>query len=80
MFLLDVTSHLVEAHAKCFGAFPVHVAGEDSVGGCIVSIDWSGKLQMAHLNQNHADVISVVDFWSRTLKVNILHASVMFGR
>ena len=55
LFLLDATPHPVEAHVKCFGAFPAHVSGEDPVGGCVVSFDWSGRLQMAHFNKGCAD-------------------------
>ena len=55
IFFLDTTSHPVEAHVKCFGAFPAHVASEDAVGGCVVSLDWSGRLHIAHFNQGHAD-------------------------
>ena len=49
-FLLDVKSHPVEAHFKCFGAFPAYVVFEDAVGGFVVSIDWFGRLWMAHFN------------------------------
>ena len=51
LFLLDATPHPVEAHVKFFGVFPAHVSGEYSVGGCVVSFDWSGRLRMAHFNQ-----------------------------
>ena len=53
MFLLDKTPHPVEAHVKCFEAFPAHVAVEDAMGGFAVSFDWSGRLRMAHFNQGH---------------------------
>ena len=52
--MLDATLHPVEAHVKCFGAFPAHVAGEDSMGCFAVSFDWSGRLRMAHFNQGRA--------------------------
>ena len=54
LFLFEVTSHQVEAHVKCFGEFLAHVAGEYSVRGCIVSLDWSGWLRMDHFNQGRA--------------------------
>ena len=55
MFWLDATSHPVEAHVKCFGAFPAHVVGEDALGGCVFSLHWSGRLWMAYFNQGCAD-------------------------
>ena len=55
LVFLDVTSHPVEAHVKCFGAFPAHVSGEDAVVGCVFSLYRSGRLRMAHLNQVRAD-------------------------
>ena len=55
MFLIDATPYPVEAHIKCFGAFLAHVAGEDSVGGCVVGLDWSGRLWMAHFIQGRTD-------------------------
>ena len=55
MFLLDATPHPVEAHVKCFGAFPAHVAGEDSMGGFAVSFYWSGILRIDHFNKGCAD-------------------------
>ena len=42
LFLLDATSHPVEAYVKCFGVFPAHVSGVDAVGGCVFSLDCSG--------------------------------------
>ena len=48
LFLLDATSHPVEAHAKYFGAFLAHVSGKDAIGGFAVSFDCSGRLRMAH--------------------------------
>ena len=56
LFLLDATSHPVEVHVKCFGAFTAHVSGEDAVGGCVVSLGWSGRLRMAYFNQGRADM------------------------
>ena len=55
LFLFDATSHPVEAHVKGFGAFPAHVSGGDTVGGYVVSLDRSGRLQVAHFNQGRAD-------------------------
>ena len=55
LFLLDATPHPVEANIKIFGAFTVHIAGEDAVEGFVVCFDWSGRLWMAHLNQVRAD-------------------------
>ena len=55
LFLIDASSHPVEAHVKFFGAFPAHVASEDNVGGYVVSLDWSGRLWMTHFNQDRAD-------------------------
>ena len=51
LFLLDATPHPVEAHVKCFGAFPAHVSVEYALGGFTVSFDWSGRLRMDHFNQ-----------------------------
>ena len=39
----------------------MHVAGEDAVGGCVVSLDRSGRFRMAHFNQGCADGNSLVD-------------------
>ena len=50
-----MTLHPVEAHVKGLRAFLVHVSGEDAVGGCAVSLNWSGRLQMAHFHQSRAD-------------------------
>ena len=55
MFLFDLTLNPVEVHVKDFGAFPAHVAHENAVGGYVVSIDWSGRLWVAHFNQGRAD-------------------------
>ena len=50
-----MTSHPVEAHTKCFGAFLAHISGEDAMVGCVVSFYWSGRLRVDHFNQSHAD-------------------------
>ena len=55
LFLFDTKLPSVEAPVKCFGSFPAHVSGEDAMGVCVVSLDWSGWLQMAHFNQVCAD-------------------------
>ena len=55
LFLLDSTSHPVEAYAKLFGAFPEHVSSEDAVVGCNASLDRSRRLRMEHFNQVCAD-------------------------
>ena len=49
-FLLGATLHPDEGHVKCFGAFLAHVAGEDAVEGCVVGLDWSGRLRTDHFN------------------------------
>ena len=38
---LDAAENPLAAHVKCFGAFPAHISGEDSVGGFVVSFCWS---------------------------------------
>ena len=53
--MLDVTLHPIDAHVKCFGLFLAHVAGEDSVRGCVLSLDQSGRLQMARFNQGRTN-------------------------
>ena len=45
----------MELHVKGLGSFPAHVAGEDSVGGCVVSLDRGGRLRVAHLGEGSAD-------------------------
>ena len=55
LVLLDTAAHLVEAHVKSFGALPTHVAGEDSVGGCAVGLDWCGRFWVAHFDEGRAD-------------------------
>ena len=50
-----LAAHPVESHVKGLGAFPGHVAGEDSVGGRAVSLDWGGGLRVAHLGEVSAD-------------------------
>ena len=55
LFLFDLTLNPVEVHVKDFGAFPAHVAHENAVGGYVVSLDWSGRLWVAHFNQGRAD-------------------------
>ena len=62
LFLLDATSHPVEAHVKVFGTFPAHFSSKDSVGGCIVSLDWGGRLRVDHFNQGRADGNSLLTF------------------
>ena len=61
LLFLNTTLHPVEVHVKGFGAFPAHVAGKDAVGGCVVSLDWSGPLRVAHFNQGRADGKSLLD-------------------
>ena len=53
--MLDATLHPVEAHVKCFGAFPAHVDSDDYLGGCVVSLYRSWRLRMTHFNQGCAD-------------------------
>ena len=55
LFLFDLTLNPVKVHVKDFGAFPVHVAHENAAGGYVVSLDWSGRLWVAHFNQGRAD-------------------------
>ena len=55
LVLFDASAHPVEAHIKIFGALPAHVAGEDSVGGHAVGIDWGWRLQLAHIDEGRAD-------------------------
>ena len=55
MVLLDAAAHPVEAHVKIFGALTVHVAGEDSVVGRAVGLDWGGWLRVAHFDEVRAD-------------------------
>ena len=52
---LDAAAHPVESHVKGLGAFPAHVAGEDSVGGRAVGLDWGGRLRVAHFDEGCAD-------------------------
>ena len=39
LILIDAAAHTVVTHVKRFGALPVHVSGEDAVGGCAFSLD-----------------------------------------
>ena len=43
LVLLDAAAHPVEAYIKIFEALPAHVAGEDAVGSCAISLDWGGR-------------------------------------
>ena len=55
MVLFDASVYPVEAHVKSFGALPAHVASEDFVGCRAVSINWVGRLRVAHFNKGRAD-------------------------
>ena len=55
LVVLDVEVHTVETHVKVFRAPPVHVAGEDAVGGRAVGFDWGGRLRVAHFDEGCAD-------------------------
>ena len=55
LVLIDAESHPVETHVKIFRALPAHVAGEDSVGGCSVGLDWGRWLWVAHFNEGRSD-------------------------
>ena len=54
--LLDAESHPVESHVKGLGAFPAHVASEDTVGGRAVGLDRGGRLWVTHFDEGCADV------------------------
>ena len=45
----------MESHVKFLGAFTVHVASEDAVGGRAISLDKGGRLRVAHFNEGCAD-------------------------
>ena len=53
--MFDAAAHPVKTHVKIFGALLEHVAGEDTVGGCNVGIDWGGWLQVYHFDEGRAD-------------------------
>ena len=55
LILLDAAAYPVEMHVKGFGALPVHVAGEDAVGGRAVCFDQGGRLRVAHFDEGCAD-------------------------
>ena len=55
MVLLDAATHPLEAYVKIFGALPAHDANEDAVRGCSVSLDWGGRLRVAHSNEGRMD-------------------------
>ena len=61
LVLFDAAAHPVETHVKSFGEIPAHVAGEDSVGGRAVSLDWGGRLRVAHFDEGRVDGNSLLD-------------------
>ena len=55
LILFDMAAHPMELHVKGLGEFPAHVAGEDTVGGRAVGLDWGGRLQVDHIGEGCAD-------------------------
>ena len=53
LFLFNIVFYLVILYVKSFGLFHLHLGDKDSVGGAIVSFDWSasGWLRMAHFGE-----------------------------
>ena len=53
--LIYAAAHPLEENVKSFVALPAHIAGEDSVGGCAIGLDWGGRLRVAHFDEGRAD-------------------------
>ena len=60
LFLAFAVAKPMEAHVPGFGPFLLHVGMNETVGGGIVSFEWSWWLWMAKINQSLSDVNGIL--------------------
>ena len=61
LVLFDAAAHQLETHIKILGTISAHIAGEDSLGGCAVGIDWGGRLWVSHFDEGCVDGNNLLD-------------------